>query len=157
MRPSMSIFVTVVASTAFSASLFTLCVVLLALFTNESRRRVVFRVNVLAICMSLTMGVLVGFVYRITVDWLQASVATATVLPLLPCDAILFPRLFALYPLSNTLRAMLSKMLAFSLCVNFTRVVVAWLIFQAHAMRLTNSFAYPNLIVKWTAQTTDNM
>ncbi|KAI6133747.1 hypothetical protein EV401DRAFT_2193118 [Pisolithus croceorrhizus] len=49
-----------VANTAFSASLFTLCIFLFALSTKESRRRVVFRLNVFAICIVLVMGVLIG-------------------------------------------------------------------------------------------------
>ncbi|KAI6042570.1 hypothetical protein EDC04DRAFT_2600881 [Pisolithus marmoratus] len=57
-RPSL---VTIVVDTIFSASLFTLFVVLLALSTRESRRRLVFQLNVFAICFALTMGVLVAF------------------------------------------------------------------------------------------------
>ncbi|KIO00435.1 hypothetical protein M404DRAFT_763645 [Pisolithus tinctorius Marx 270] len=53
-------FVNTVANTAFSVSLFTLFGVLLALSTKESRRRVVFRLNVFVICLVLTMGVLVN-------------------------------------------------------------------------------------------------
>ncbi|KAI5998169.1 hypothetical protein EDD15DRAFT_2194360 [Pisolithus albus] len=54
-------FVAVITIAAFSASLFTLLVVLLALSTKESRRRLVFRLNVFAICITLAMGVMVGF------------------------------------------------------------------------------------------------
>ncbi|KIK26201.1 hypothetical protein PISMIDRAFT_676355, partial [Pisolithus microcarpus 441] len=124
-----------VVSTAFSASLFILCVVLLALSTNESRCLVVFPVNVFAIRMSLTIGGLVGFVYRITVDGCKQVSPLLLSSHCYPGTRYCFPA--SLHStLSNTLRAMLSKMLAFSLCVNFARVVVAWLIFQAHAMRL---------------------
>lgn len=50
----------ITAMTAFSACLFTLFVLLLALSTKESRRRVVFRLNVLAICTVLTTSILAG-------------------------------------------------------------------------------------------------
>ncbi|KIK29905.1 hypothetical protein PISMIDRAFT_671890 [Pisolithus microcarpus 441] len=125
-------FVAIVVNTAFSASLFTLFVVLLALSTKESRRRLVFRLNVLAICLVLTMGILVGFsngkVILNPFYSLPASVPIAgvffTFLPPLLCDSILLTRLFALYPPSSTRPAILLKIFAFPFCIKCARVVV---------------------------------
>ncbi|KAI6154171.1 hypothetical protein BKA82DRAFT_2768955 [Pisolithus tinctorius] len=111
---------------------FTLCIVLFALSTRESRRRVVFRLNVFAICIVLTMGVLVGLTNgKAIVDPfnpLPTSVYFAgvafSVFPPLPCDSILLTRLFALYPLGSTPLATLIKVFAFPLCIKCARVVV---------------------------------
>ncbi|KIO07123.1 hypothetical protein M404DRAFT_137727 [Pisolithus tinctorius Marx 270] len=125
-------FISTVVHTAFSASLFTLFVVLLALSTKESRRRVVFPLNVFAICIVLTMGVLLGFSEgKVTVGrlyWLTPNIPLAglafTLFPPLLCDSILLIRLFALYPLSSTRPATLLKIFAFPFCIKCARVVI---------------------------------
>ncbi|KAI6031196.1 hypothetical protein BKA83DRAFT_4197121 [Pisolithus microcarpus] len=168
-------FVAIVVNTAFSASLFTLFVVLLALSTKESRRRLVFRLNVLAICLVLTMGILVGFsngkVILNPFYSLPASVPIAgvffTFLPPLLCDSILLTRLFALYPPSSTRPAILLKIFAFPFCIKCARVVVLSLLFNnfvrstttADGASSSSSFWYrnPYLIAEWTMQMADNM
>ncbi|KAI6106260.1 hypothetical protein EDD16DRAFT_1871019, partial [Pisolithus croceorrhizus] len=162
-------FFVLLANTAFSASLFTLFVVLLVLSTKESRRRVAFRLNVLAICIVLTMGVLVGFGDGKTVlneldQPLPATFITSmafTVFPPLLADSILLTRLLALYPLSSTDRVTLSKIFAFPLCIKCARVVVLILFINGYAEVLRAGsgnpwFRNPNLIAEWTMQIADN-
>ncbi|KAI6030274.1 hypothetical protein EDC04DRAFT_85830 [Pisolithus marmoratus] len=159
-------FVLVVANTAFSASLFTLFVILLALSTKESRRRVVFRLNAFAICIVLTMGILVGYGYsKIVVGHFNQLSTTAYVVitafivfPPLLYDSILLTRLFALYPFSNTRSTTLLKIFAFPLCVKCSRVVALTLYIRSvtvggHTPWLLNR----NLIAEWTMQIADNM
>ncbi|KAI6154156.1 hypothetical protein BKA82DRAFT_4098267 [Pisolithus tinctorius] len=169
-------FVTVVVNIAFSASLFTLFVVLLALSTKESRCRTVFRLNVLAVCIVLAMGMLVGFSNgKIVVGQLGSlplSIFLAElafiVFPPLLCDSILLTRLFALYPLTSSPPTTLLKIFAFPFCVKCARVVVLTLFLN----RCTNSativdglspdevatwfFRDPYMIAEWTMQITDN-
>ncbi|KAI6015608.1 hypothetical protein EDC04DRAFT_2948189 [Pisolithus marmoratus] len=163
-------FVLAVTNIAFSASLFTLFIVLVALSTKESRRRLAFRLNVFAICLALTMGVMVGFgSVKFTLgqfDQLSTSVNIATVvfnvfLPLL-CDSILLTRLFALYPLSSTHPATLLKIFTFPFCVKCARLVVITLLVNDYARTFTMIAGYdassnPNLIAEWTMQMADNM
>lgn len=162
-------FVVLLANTAFSASLFTLFVVLLALSTKESRRRVVFRLNVLAICIVLTMGVLVGFgdgkivlnkLGQLSQGTFIASMAF-TVFPPLLSDSILLTRLLALYPLSSTRPVTLLKIFTFPLCVKCARVVVLTLFVNGYANALRAGsgnpwFRNPYLISEWTMQIADN-
>ncbi|KAI6038853.1 hypothetical protein EDC04DRAFT_3112845, partial [Pisolithus marmoratus] len=110
-----------IANTAFSACLFTLFVVLLALSTKESRRRVVFRLNVLAICVVLMMGIFTGLTNGkaivdpfnpVSPSVLIAGSASAFFPPLL-YDSILLSRLFALYPPASTPPPTLLKIFAF--------------------------------------------
>ncbi|KAI6146228.1 hypothetical protein BKA82DRAFT_2241773 [Pisolithus tinctorius] len=163
-------FIYTVANTAFSASLLTLFVVLLALSTKESRRRAVFRLNVLAICLVLTMGVLAGFGCGKAIvgqaDWLPHSVPDAgaafTIFPPLLCDSILLTRLFALYPLSSTPHTTLLKIFAFPFCVKCARVVVITRFFIDYIRSATgdnfNPISHnPNLIAELTMQIADNM
>ncbi|KAI6015611.1 hypothetical protein EDC04DRAFT_572440 [Pisolithus marmoratus] len=161
-------FVVSVANTAFSASLFTLFVVLLALSTKESRRRTIFRLNVFAICLVLTMGVLVGFsngkIVLGQLYWLPerdyvAAIAFILFTPLL-CDSILLTRLLALYPLSTTRRATLLKIFAFPFCVKCARVValVHYLVELSADVEDYNAFfRNPNLTAEWAMQIADNM
>ncbi|KIK29865.1 hypothetical protein PISMIDRAFT_671833 [Pisolithus microcarpus 441] len=122
----------VLAATAFSACLFTLLVVLFAFSTKESRRRLVFRLNVLAICVSMTLGVLVGLVSGKAMmdpfNQVARSVYIASIVfalfPLVLYDSILLTRLFALYPVSTTPPTTLLKIFAFPFCVKCARVIV---------------------------------
>ncbi|KIK14593.1 hypothetical protein PISMIDRAFT_116784, partial [Pisolithus microcarpus 441] len=94
--------------------------------------RVVFRLNVFAICLVVTMGILVGFndgkIILGQAYWLPKSNLTVgiafAVLPPLLCDSILLARLFALYPLSSTRPATLLKIFIFPFSVKCARVVV---------------------------------
>ncbi|KAI6120966.1 hypothetical protein EDD16DRAFT_811100 [Pisolithus croceorrhizus] len=159
------VFVLLVANTAFSASLFTLFIVLLALSTKESRRRVVFRLNVFAICLVLTMSVLVGYCNGKAVlgksYWVPESLPTAgialTVFPPLLCDSILLTRLFALYPPSSTRPATLLKIYTFPFCIKCARVVVLTLYVRSAVVDGYIPFIRdPNLIAEWAMQITDN-
>ncbi|KAI6015612.1 hypothetical protein EDC04DRAFT_2903712 [Pisolithus marmoratus] len=166
-------FILSVANAAFCASLFTLFVALLALSTKESRRRLVFRLNVFAICIVLSMGVLVGFGDgEITVnqaDPLPAggpiASAALTVFPPLLFDSILLTRLFALYPLSSTRPATLLKIYTFPFCVKCARVAVLTRFLNEYATYVRSAtaedpnpwFHNPNLIAEWTMQIADNM
>ncbi|KAI6154200.1 hypothetical protein BKA82DRAFT_4098577 [Pisolithus tinctorius] len=171
-RPALSL---IIANTAFSASLLTLFVVLLALSTKESRRRMIFRLNVFAICVALTMGVLVGFCNgKIVVDQLDqvsTSLAIATMVftffPPLLWDSILLTRLFALYPISSTPPATLLKILAFPLSVKCGRVVVLTIVITKYVRSVTAEGPIlaestdwtrdPYLIAEWVMQIADNM
>ncbi|KIO07124.1 hypothetical protein M404DRAFT_998544 [Pisolithus tinctorius Marx 270] len=172
-RPS---FVFSVVNAAFSASLLTLFVILLALSTKESRRRVVFRLNVFAICLVLIMGVLTGLTNGKVVvgqlNWLPPSVPLAaitfTIFPPLLCDSILLTRLFALYPLSSTPRVTLLKIFAFPFCIKCARVVVLALLFNNYVRsattvasvllnEATTFFRNPYMVAEWAMQIADNM
>ncbi|KAI6130678.1 hypothetical protein EDD16DRAFT_1470133, partial [Pisolithus croceorrhizus] len=116
----------------FSTCLFTLFVVLLALSTRESQRQVIFRLNVFAICLVLTMGVLVGFCNGKAIlgqsYWVLESVPTAgiafTVFSPLLCNSMPLTRLFSLYLPSSTHPATLLKIYAFPFCIKCARVAV---------------------------------
>ncbi|KAI6098798.1 hypothetical protein EV401DRAFT_2081914 [Pisolithus croceorrhizus] len=162
-------FFVLLENTAFSASLFTLFVVLLALSTKESRRRVAFRLNVLVVCIVLMMGVLVGFCdgkavlneldHPLRATYI-ASITFAVFPPLLS-ESILLTRLLALYPLSSTGLVTLLKIFTFPLCVKCARVVVLILFINGFAEVLragsgNHWFRNPNLIAEWTMQIADN-
>ncbi|KAI6032527.1 hypothetical protein EDC04DRAFT_2898121 [Pisolithus marmoratus] len=172
-RPSFNYFV---VNTAFSACLFTLFLVLLALSTNESRRRLVFRLNLLAICLVLTMGALMGLTTgKAVVDpFNQVSTGvfvtgiTFLVFPPLLYDSILLTRLLALYPPSSTAAATLVKILAFPLCIKCARVVIITIGLRSYiGSGMTTEalvqdepaiwFRNPYLIAEWTMQIVDNM
>ncbi|KAI6015613.1 hypothetical protein EDC04DRAFT_2752015 [Pisolithus marmoratus] len=161
--------------TAFSACLFTLLVVLFAFSTKESRRRVVFRLNVFAICLTLTLGILTGVSNgkAITDPFNQVSksvyIATAAfaVIPPLLYDSILLSRLFALYPVSSTPPATLLKIFAFPCCVKCARIVVISLGLSDYVRsgmttgdlvqdQLATWFRNPKPIAEWSMQVADN-
>ncbi|KAI6024554.1 hypothetical protein EDC04DRAFT_2553394, partial [Pisolithus marmoratus] len=91
-----------------------------------------FRLNVFAICIILTMGVLVGIGNGMNIVSQSSQGPTSfyiapmvfTIIPPLLCDSILLTCLFALYPLSGTPPATLLKIFAFPFCIKCTRVVV---------------------------------
>ncbi|KAI6045894.1 hypothetical protein EDC04DRAFT_3024794 [Pisolithus marmoratus] len=174
-RPNFNYIITI---TAFSACLFTLFVVLLALSTKESRRRVVFRLNAFAICLALTTSILAGLSNgKAIVDpsnpvsigvFIAASVSVC--FPPLLYDSILLTRLFALYPPASTPPATLLQIIAFPFCVKCTRVVVITLYVNNIATTVTTTatdvlaqdeattwFRNPNIITEWTLQIADNM
>ncbi|KAI6046385.1 hypothetical protein EDC04DRAFT_2598177 [Pisolithus marmoratus] len=146
-------FALAVTNTAFFASLFTLFVVLLAHSTKESRRRMVLRLNVLAVCLVLTMGALVGFGTRkFIVD--QSDQMSATLNTAVGVFNIFLPLL--------TPQAILLKIFAFPFCIKCARVVVLILLVNEFARALTmtdnyDAFRSPNLIAEWTMQMADNM
>ncbi|KAI6141872.1 hypothetical protein BKA82DRAFT_4199517 [Pisolithus tinctorius] len=167
----------IVVTTAFSACLFTLFVVLIALSTKESRRRLVFRLNVLAICHVLAMGVLMGLTTLKYIlepfSQVSASVFVATVVflclsPLL-YDSILLTRLFALYPLGSTPPATLVKIFALPFCIKCARVAVITVAVLdcARSGITTNAltqnaessawFRNPYMTAEWTMQIVDNL
>lgn len=170
------VFPSIVLNAAFAACVFTLFVGLLALSTKESRRRLVFRLNVLAICLVLTMGTLTGLVTgKAIVDPFNlvstnAFIATAIflVFPPLLYDSILLTRLFALYPFGSTPATTLVKIFAFPFCIKCARVVVITIgvhgfvglgttteaLIQAES---ADWFRSPYLIAEWTMQIADNL
>ncbi|KAI6032520.1 hypothetical protein EDC04DRAFT_2232575 [Pisolithus marmoratus] len=113
-------------------SLFTLLIVLLRFSTKESRRRLVFQLNVLVICVALTPGILTGLTSgkAILDPFNQVSKSvyiTATVFALYPpllYDSILLARFFALHPMAITPSLTLVKIFAFPFCIKCARVVV---------------------------------
>ncbi|KAI6143685.1 hypothetical protein BKA82DRAFT_1008822, partial [Pisolithus tinctorius] len=158
----------IVVTTAFSACLFTLFV---------SRRRLVFRLNVLAICHVLAMGVLMGLTilkYMLEpFSQVSASVFVATVVflclsPLL-YDSILLTRLFALYPLGSTPPVTLVKIFALPFCIKCARVAVITIAVLdcARSGITTNAltqndessawFRNPYMIAEWAMQIVDNL
>ncbi|KAI6032517.1 hypothetical protein EDC04DRAFT_2898114 [Pisolithus marmoratus] len=165
----------ILAGTACSASLFTLLIVLLGFSTKESRRRLVFQLNVLAICVALTLGILTGLTSgKAIVDpFNQVSKSvyiTAIVFALYPpllYDSILLTRLFALYPIASTPSLTLVKIFAFPFCIKCARVVVLslWLNDYIKSGLNTQSlvqnqvaswYRNPNITAEWTMQMVDN-
>lgn len=166
----------VLTDTAFSACLLTLLVVLFAFSTQESRRRLVFRLNVLAIVVALALGIFSSLVSgRAILDPFNqvskgiyiASVVFAVFPPVL-YDSILLTRLFALYPVANTPRITLLKIFAFPLCVKCARVIVLsfgvnnYVSSQLSTASLEQEqssawFRNPYMVSEWTMQIADNM
>ncbi|KAI6027023.1 hypothetical protein EDC04DRAFT_2899514 [Pisolithus marmoratus] len=168
-------FDNLISISAFSACLFTLLVVLFALSTKESRQRLVFRLNVFALCIVLTMSVLAGLTNGKAIvnpfNQVSRSVFIATVVfvffPPLFYDSILLTRLCVLYPPDITPPATQLKVFAFPLCVKCARVVVVTVgvikfvesgrttvaLMQAES---TVWFRNPYLITEWTLQIADN-
>ncbi|KAI5982517.1 hypothetical protein EDD15DRAFT_116894 [Pisolithus albus] len=170
------IFPSIVSNAAFAACVFTLFVLLLAVSTKESRRRLVFRLNVLAICLVLTMGALMSLVTgKAIVDpfnLVSTNTFIATIVflvfPPLLYDSILLTRLFALYPVGSTPATTLMKIFAFPFCIKCARVVVittgvhgfVGLGATTEALIQAESadwFRSPYLIAEWTMQIADNL
>ncbi|KAI6031171.1 hypothetical protein BKA83DRAFT_4196810 [Pisolithus microcarpus] len=166
----------VLATTAFSACLLTLLVVLFAFSTQESRRRLVFRLNVLAICVAITLGILVGLAggkammdpfNQVSKSVYIASVVFALFPPVL-YDSILLTRLFALYPVSTTPTTTLLKIFAFPFCVKCTRVIVLSIGLNEYVSsglttvtleedEATAWFRNPKMTAEWGMQIADNL
>ncbi|KAI6154174.1 hypothetical protein BKA82DRAFT_4098375 [Pisolithus tinctorius] len=166
----------VLTDTAFSACLFTLLIVLFAFSTKESRRRLVFRLNVLAICVALALGIFSSLVSgRAIIDPFNqvskgvyiASIVFAVFPPVL-YDSILLTRLFALYPISNTPRTTLIKIFAFPFCVKCARVIVLSFGVNDYVSSALNTtgleqeeaaawFRNPFMVSEWTMQIADNL
>ncbi|KAI6032525.1 hypothetical protein EDC04DRAFT_2233462 [Pisolithus marmoratus] len=172
-RPS---FNYIVADAACSGCLFTLLVVLLGFSTKESRRRLVFQLNVLAICVALTLAILTGLTSgKAVVDpFNQVSTRlyiTAIVFAFYPpllYDSILLTRLFTLYPVTITPWFTLVKIFAFPFCIKCARVVVLALWFNDYVKFGSTTQALVqnqgaiwyrnrNMTAEWTMQTADNL
>ncbi|KAI6027025.1 hypothetical protein EDC04DRAFT_2899522 [Pisolithus marmoratus] len=168
-------FDNLISISAFSACLFTLFVFLFALSTKGYRRRPVFRLNVSALCIVLTMSVLAGLTNGKAIvnpfNQVPRSVFVATVVfvffPQLLYDSILLTRLCALYPPATTPPVTLLKIFAFPFCVKCARVVVVTIgvIEFVESGRTTEAlkqaestvwFRNPFLIAEWTMQIADN-
>ncbi|KAI5983080.1 hypothetical protein EDC04DRAFT_1758855 [Pisolithus marmoratus] len=166
----------VLAGTAFSACLFTLLVVLFAFSTKESRRRLVFRLNVLAICIAITLGVMIGLVSgkaivdpfnQVSKGAYVASIVFAIFPPVL-YDSILLTRLFALYPISATPPATLLKIFTLPFCIKCTRVIVVaiglndYVSSELSTLTLEQDsanawFRNPEMTAEWGLQIADNL
>ncbi|KAI5982516.1 hypothetical protein EDD15DRAFT_116788 [Pisolithus albus] len=171
-------FDAIIATTAFSACLLTLFALLLALSTKESRRRVVFRLNVLAICTALITSIFAGLCsWKAIIDPynpVSASVLIAAsafiYFPPLLYDSILLTRLFALYPPFSTPPTTLLKIFAFPFCVKCARAVFISLCIDDIVRGVTTTvtgvlvqdeatiwFRNPHVIAECTLQIADNM
>ncbi|KAI6032522.1 hypothetical protein EDC04DRAFT_2232626 [Pisolithus marmoratus] len=164
----------ILATTASTACVFTLFAVLCALSTKESRCRLAFRLNALAICLVLMTSILTGLTNgKAIVDPfnpVSTSVYLAsivfTIFPPLLYDSMLLIRLFALYPLFNTPLATLLRISAFPFCVKCARVVVLTLFLSDFVRTATTEgltlaatstwFHNPYLISEWAMQIADN-
>jgi len=121
----------VVVVTAFSACLLTLLVVLFAFSTPQSRKRPVFRLNVIAILLATVLSVLNGVTSGGAIlapfHAIPESVYVATIFfaifPPLFYDSILLTRLLALYPIGITSNFELYKVFAFPVCIKCGRLV----------------------------------
>ena len=140
----------VVATTAFSSCLLTLLVVLFAFSTKESRARPVFHLNVLAICLALTLGIFSEITSGAAIldpfHPIPKDVYTATIVfgvfPPLFYDSILLCRLFALYPPAITPRITLLKIFAFPFFIKCARLIVI-VRFSRHILS-----SFPNTVIQ---------
>ncbi|KAI6137910.1 hypothetical protein BKA82DRAFT_35362 [Pisolithus tinctorius] len=165
-----------IIATAFSACLLTLFVVLFALSTKESRRRLAFRLNVLALCLALTTSILSFLTdgksivdpFNPVSTSVYLAAIVVTVFPPLLYDSILLTRLFALYPLSSTPPTTLLKIFSFPFCVKCARVVAITVGIHHYVVPgMTTEvpiedassywFRSPYLIAEWTLQIADNL
>ncbi|KAI6031176.1 hypothetical protein PISMIDRAFT_444960 [Pisolithus microcarpus 441] len=166
----------ILAGTALSACLFTLLVTLFVFSTRETRRHVVFRLNVFAICLAMTLGVFIGLACgKLILDpfnsmwkgFYATGVAFALYPPIL-YDSILLTRLFALYPLGATPSVTLVKIFAFPFCIKCARVIVLTLFFsdyieygftaQALAQQQNDIwYRNPKITAEWVMQMADNL
>ncbi|KIM62306.1 hypothetical protein SCLCIDRAFT_832940 [Scleroderma citrinum Foug A] len=172
-RPS---FDYVVVLTTLSSCLLTLLVVLFAFSTKESRRRLVFHLNVLAICLTLILGIFSGITsgqavldpfHQVSKNVYIATIVFA-VFPPLFYDSILLFRLFALYPPAITPKITLLKIFAFPFCIKCARIVVISLVLNHFVQSATSTaalvqnatatwFRNPYLIAEWSMQIADNL
>ncbi|KAI6102957.1 hypothetical protein F5141DRAFT_1217531 [Pisolithus sp. B1] len=161
------VFINIISNIAFSACVSTLFVVLFALSTKESRRRLVFRLNVLAICLVLTMELIFDSSNLVSINIYIATIIFLVFPPLL-YDSILLTRLFALYPFRSTPSTTLVKIFAFPFCIKCARVVVitcgvhfyfgSGLTAEALIQdQSTDWFRSPYLIAEWVMQIADNL
>jgi len=125
-------FTFVLVITSLCACLITLLIVLFVFSTRELRKRLIFRLNVIAICFALTLGVLNFIVSGSTIlrpfdpvpQSLYITTIAAALLPPVFYDSILLTRLLALYPVDRTPLPVLIRILAFPICVKCGRLVV---------------------------------
>lgn len=167
-------FITVV--TPLCACLVTLLVVLFAFSTAESRGRLIFRLNVIAICFALMLGVLNFIVsgnaiLRPFSPVSQSLYAVTIIFAMFPpvfYDSILLTRILALYPTERTSLFTLVRILAFPICVKCGRLVVLslyihqYLISAPGVAPLTVQaeitwFRNPYVTTEWTLQMFDNL
>ncbi|KAL4075467.1 hypothetical protein J3A83DRAFT_1975525 [Scleroderma citrinum] len=172
-RPSFNF---VVGITAFNACLLTLLVIMFVFSTRESRRRPVFRLNVMSILIATVLGILNGITSgRAILDPFHSTpesiyVATiffATFSPLF-YDSILLTRLLMLYPVEVTPVLQLFRIFGFPVCIKCCRLVVLSL-YLHQFIQSTKSllsleqhaeatwFRNPYITAEWTMQILDNM
>ncbi|KAI6032519.1 hypothetical protein EDC04DRAFT_3142407 [Pisolithus marmoratus] len=168
----------ILAGTACSACLFTLLIILLGFSTKESRRHLVFRLNVFAICVALTLGIftcltsgkaIVDPFNQVSKSVYMTGIVFAVYPPLL-YDSILSSRLFALYPVASTPSLTLVKVFAFPFCIKCARVVAVTLWLKGYiktgitTLTLVQPenpgaiwYRNPNSTTEWTMQIMDNL
>lgn len=166
----------VLVITSLCACLITLLIVLFVFSTRELRKRLIFRLNVIAICFALTLGVLNFIVSGSAIlrpfdpvpQSLYITTIAAALLPPVFYDSILLTRLLALYPVDRTPLPVLIRILAFPICVKCGRLVVLSLYvwhyagesrdlatFSAHAQ--ATWYRNPFVTTEWTLQMFDNL
>lgn len=126
-------FVLVVGITPFCACLVTLLAVLFAFSTPLSRKLLVFKLNVLAICIALVTGTLNGYLNALGVLepfspmpslGICFTFAFFALLSPLFYDSILLHRLLAFYPINSTPLRTVAKVLVLPICVKVGRLVL---------------------------------
>ncbi|KAI6039910.1 hypothetical protein EDC04DRAFT_2567991 [Pisolithus marmoratus] len=169
-------FTFVIVVTSLCACLVSLLVVLFVFSTADLRRRLIFRLNVIAICFTLILGVLNFAVSGSAIlrpfspipDSLYVATIVFAIFPPVFYDSILLIRLLALYPVERTPMSTLVRVLAFPLCVKCGRLLVLslyihqYLIITPDLTSLTMHaeatwFRNPYLTTEWTLQTFDNL
>jgi len=121
----------VVGVTAFSACLLTLLVVLFVFSTPQSRKRSVFRLNVIAILVATVLCILNGITsgksildpFHVIPESVYVATIFFAIFPPLFYDSILLTRLLALYPIGITPRLTLFKVFAFPACIKCGRLI----------------------------------
>ncbi|KAL4068906.1 hypothetical protein V8B97DRAFT_1872684 [Scleroderma yunnanense] len=166
----------VIGITAFAGCLLTLLVVLFAFSTKESRRRLVFHLNVLAIILCLILAILNGVTsgraildpFNLVSKNVYVAAIVFAVFPPLFYDSILLFRLFALYPPSVTPAITLVKIFAFPFCIKCARITVISLVLNDFVKSATSTaalaqhtaatwFRNPYMTAEWTMQMADNL
>lgn len=126
-------FVLVVGITPFCACLVTLLAMLFAFSTPSSRKLLVFKLNVIAICIALVTGILNGYLNALGLLepfsptpslGICFTFAFLALLSPLFYDSILLQRLLAFYPIGSTPLLTVAKVLVLPICVKIGRLVL---------------------------------
>ncbi|KAL4062172.1 hypothetical protein J3A83DRAFT_4081033, partial [Scleroderma citrinum] len=165
-------FVLVVGITPFCACLVTLLVVLFAYSTPSSRRLLVFKLNVLAICIALVTGVLNAYLNSLGVLdpfspmpslGICFTFAFFALLSPLFYDSILLQRLLAFYPINSTPMFTVAKVLVLPICVKLGRFVLVTLFLRSYYVGfaefgpVADWFKNHYITAEWALQVVDNM
>ncbi|KAI6108896.1 hypothetical protein EDD16DRAFT_56223 [Pisolithus croceorrhizus] len=167
-------FITLI--TPLCACLVTLLVVLFVFSTAKSRRTLIFRLNVIAICFALVLGVLNFIVsgnailrpFSPVPESLYVAAIIFALFPPIFYDSILLTRLLVLYPKERTPLSTLVCILAFPICVKCGRLVVLSLYVRQYLISVPGVaplmvqaeitwFRNPYVTTEWALQMLDNL